>query len=236
MNLIDVQKQFRTQEACNDFLEEMRWHDGVRCVQCDSVKVTKYIKAAGTRTRRNPKTDELELKPVPARILHVCLECARQFSVTEGTIFNDTHLPLEKWFAAVALMVNGKKGIAAKQMQRDLGVAYKTAWYLNHRIRKAMGICEVADEEPLSGVVEIDETYVGSKKYDKRRKRAKYQKEPVFGMVERGGGVKTHHVPVMNRHNIVGKIEATVSITVDAVYTDESNLYQRLPITSRSMR
>jgi hypothetical protein len=84
-----------------------------------------------------------------------------------------------------ALMVNAKKGVSAKQLQRDLGVAYKTAWYLSHRIRKAMGLVELADEEPLTGTVEIDETYMGSKKYDARRKRAKYSKEPVFGIVER---------------------------------------------------
>ena len=88
---------------------------------------------------------------------------------------------------ATALMVNAKKGVSAKQLQRDLGTAYKTAWYLSHRIRKAMGLVELADEEPLSGTVEIDETYMGSKKYDKRRKRAKYGKEPVFGIVERDG-------------------------------------------------
>jgi transposase-like protein len=188
MNLIDVAKQFATPEACNDFLEQMRWPDGVQCIHCDSRRVSKYVKQAGTRTRKNPKTGEVETKPVPARILYVCLDCKKQFSVTEGTIFGDTHLPLDKWFMATALMVNAKKGLSALQLQRDLKVAYKTAWYLSHRIRKAMGLIETADEEPLSGTVEIDETYMGSKKYDARRKRAKYDKEPVFGMVQRDGG------------------------------------------------
>src|ERR1017187_4032954 len=173
MNLIDVAKQFATPEACNDFLQEMRWPDGVRCVACESAKVSKYVKQAGTRTRKNAKTGELETKAVPARILYICLDCKKQFSVTEGTIFNDTHLPLEKWYMATALMVNAKKGVSAKQLQRDLGTAYKTAWYLSHRIRQAMGLLEAADEAPLTGTVEADETYIGSKKYDKRRKRAK---------------------------------------------------------------
>ena len=93
-----------------------------------------------------------------------------KFSVTTGTLFNDTHLDLEKWFMAVALMVNAKKGISALQMKRDLKVAYKTAWYLNHRIRKAMELIELADDQPLSGTVEVDETYIGGK-FDKRRKR-----------------------------------------------------------------
>jgi transposase-like protein len=137
MNLIDVAKQFGTPEACNDFLESMRWPEGVTCLACESKRVSKYTKQAGTRKRTNAITGETQLKPVPARILYVCLECGKQFSVTEGTIFNDTHLDLEKWFLAVALMVNAKKGLSALQMKRDLKVAYKTAWYLNHRIRKA---------------------------------------------------------------------------------------------------
>lgn len=105
----------------------MRWPDGVTCLACESKRVTKYTKQAGSRNRRNPKTGEDEVKVVPARILYVCLECGEQFSATEGTIFNSTHLDLEKWFMAVALMVNAKKGISALQMKRDLKVAYKTA-------------------------------------------------------------------------------------------------------------
>jgi hypothetical protein len=101
-------------------------------------------------------------------------------------------LDLEKWFAAVALMVNAKKGLSALQLKRDLKVAYKTAWFLSMRIRKAMGLIEAADSEPLAGTVEADETYVGGK-FDARRKRARYAKEPVFGVVQRGGKVKTWH-------------------------------------------
>ena len=139
MNLVDVTKAFGTPEACNDFLEAMRWPDGVTCLYCESKRVSKYTKKAGSRQRLNKDTWEMESKPVPARILYVCLECGKQFSVIEGTIFNDTHLSLDKWFVAVALMVNAKKGLSALQMKRDLKCAYKTAWYLNHRIRKAMG-------------------------------------------------------------------------------------------------
>ena len=138
----------------------MRWPDGVTCLKCGSANVTKYQKQAGSRKRKNPTTGEQEVKSVPARILYFCVACKFQFSATTGTIFNDTHLDLEKWFMAVALMVNAKKGLSALQLKRDLKVAYKTAWYLNHRIRKAMGLIELADDEPLSGTVEIDETYM----------------------------------------------------------------------------
>lgn len=150
MPLIDVARQFTTPGACNDFLEEMRWPDGVECLHCNSRKVSKYVKQAGTRTRKNARTGAIETKPVPARILYVCRDCRKQFSVTEGTIFSDTHLPLKKWYTAVALMVNAQNGVSARQLQRELGTAYKTAWYLSHRIRKAMGHFELADDEPLS--------------------------------------------------------------------------------------
>jgi len=229
MNLIDVSKHFGTPEACNDFLEQMRWPDGVRCVKCNSPKVTKYTKQEGTRTRKNPKTGKIEEKPVPARILYVCRECKNQFSVGAGTIFNDTHLDLQKWFQAVALMVNAKKGLSALQLKRDLGTAYKTSWYLSMRIRKAMGLVEAAEEKPLTGTIEADEAYMGSKKYDKRRKRGPWEKEPVFGMIERGGKARTYHMPEVTRKNVADKIKDDISIKADALYTDDSSLYDKVP-------
>src|SRR5262249_50049644 len=217
MNLIDVAKQFATPEACNDFLEHMRWPEGVECVHCNSKRVSKYVKQASTRTRINA-AGKAEVKPVPARILYVCRDCKKQFSVTQGTIFNDTHLPLEKWFHAVALMVNAKKGLSAMQLQRDLKTAYKTSWYLSHRIRRAMGLIEDSDPKPLNGVIEADEAYMGGRKYDKRRKRGRYEKEPVFGMIERGGRVKTHHMPEVTRKNVMDMLQDEISISADAVY------------------
>src|SRR5271169_5261432 len=135
MNLIDVTKKFATPDACNDFIESMRWPDGVQCLACDGKRVSKYTKQAGSRKRMNPDTADEEIRAVPSRILYVCLDCGFQFSAITGTIFHDTHLNLEKWFMAVALMVNAKKGLSALQLKRGIKVAYKTAWYLNHRIR-----------------------------------------------------------------------------------------------------
>jgi transposase-like protein len=228
MNLIDVTKKFATPEACNDFIETMRWPDGVVCPACESKRVTKYQTQEGTRNRINSKTGKNEVKTVPARILYVCLDCELKFSVTTGTLFNDTHLDLEKWFMAVALMVNAKKGISALQMKRDLKVAYKTAWYLNHRIRKAMELIELADDQPLSGTVEVDETYIGGK-FDKRRKCQRWDKEPVFGMVQRGGKAKTYHVPQINRFHVIDKMKDNIAIDTDLVCTDESAMYKRMP-------
>jgi transposase-like protein len=226
MNLIDVTRQFGTPEACNDFLESMRWPDGVECVHCGGNRVTKYVKKASTRQRLSTKTGQMETKTVPARILYVCLDCKKQFSVGDGTVFNDTHLSLDKWLLTVALMVNAKKGISSLQLRRDVKMARKTAWYLNHRIRKAMGLVEAADEEKLAGTVEADETYAGGK-YDARRKRTKYDKEPLHGVVSRDGKARTCHMPRVALEGVVEKIKDkdNVSITADAIYADDSDLY-----------
>jgi transposase-like protein len=230
MNLIDAAKQFATPSSCVDYLEAMRWPDGVTCLQCGGSKVSRIQTKDTERTRTNAK-GKVRTVRVPGRIVYQCQnsECAHQFSATTGTIFHDTHLPLDKWFAAVALMVNAKKGLSALQLKRDLGCAYKTAWYLAHRIRKAMGLLELADLEPLTGTVEADETYMGSKKYDPRRKRAKYAKEPVFGVVERDGRAKTFHIPAVNRYHVIDKLKDNIAVDASALYTDDSRLYERMP-------
>jgi hypothetical protein len=232
MNLIDVAKKFATQEACINYLEKMRWPEGVTCLKCGANKVTRYQTAETSRTVKNRKTGKLKEKRVPSRFVYQCTvpECAHQFSATTGTIFHDSHLDLEKWFNAVALMCNAKKGISALQMKRDLKTAYKTAWYLNHRIRQAMALADLAvNGEPLTGIIEADETFIGSKKYDKRRKRAKYEKEPVFGMVERGGRARTYHLPKLDRYNLWSKLADNISIDANALHTDDSHLYRIVP-------
>jgi hypothetical protein len=123
--IIDVTQEFETEEQCLAYLEAMRWPEGVRCVKCDHCKVSKF------RSRSTKQAD---------RRLYQCLNpmCKHQFSATARTIFHNTHLPLNRWFLAIALVCNSKNGISAKQMERSLGVSYRTAWYLNHRIRVAM--------------------------------------------------------------------------------------------------
>jgi transposase-like protein len=129
----------------------------VRCLKCDHDKVCKFTLKGKIKTYADGTT-----KAAPDRFLYQCLKCRYQFAATTGTIFSDTHLPLSKWVLAVALMCNAEKGVSAKQMERDMGVSYKTAWYLNHRIREAMadGI-----DELFTGTVEADETYIGGE-YD----------------------------------------------------------------------
>ena len=173
MNLIQIFQKFPRQIDCIEHLEKLRWPNEVTCPYCES-----------TNTNSLPK----ELR-------HHCNGCKKTFSVTVGTLFHDTRLPMQKWFLAIALILNAKKGLSAKQLQRDIEVTYKVAWSMGHRIRKAM-----ADEDGLlSGIVEMDEAYVAStdtKNDDdddlpKPKKRGRgTSKTPIVGLVERGGKVK----------------------------------------------
>jgi transposase-like protein len=229
-SLIAVQRELRTDEQCLAFLEALRWPDGVRCIKCDGDKVSKFSTKEGERTRTN-KRGETRTVTVPARHLYECLNtgCGHQFTATAGTIFNDTHLPLRKWMQAVAVMCNARKGVSAKQLQRDIEVSYKTAWYLEHRIREAMITGNWTDEK-MTGTVEADETYIGGK-YDKRRKRAKYDKPAVFGMIERETGrVYATHLDATqtpNQWQIGQEIDKVVSKEAHLM-TDESRLYTSL--------
>ena len=228
-SLIDVQKEFATEEQCLAYLEFMRWPEGVRCAKCDSDRISKFRTNGSTRTRKSRKTGEIKIVAVPPRYLYECLnpECGHQFSATAGTIFNDTHLSLPQWFMAVALMVNAKKGLSAKQMERDLGVSYPTAWYLCHRIRKAM---EEGEAGLLTGTIEADETYVGGK-YDRRRKRGPYEKQPVIGFVKRGDDTQCSQVrtfPILTNSATIltGAVTNNVSTKSDIFITDEWRGYK----------
>lgn len=164
MNLIQLFEKFNSEDRCRELLEALRWPTGVCCLRCGNVSVSKLEK----------------------RNQYECNGCRYQFSATAGSVFHDSHLPLWKWFLAVYLMCEGKKGISANQLKRTLGISYKTAWYLCHRIREAM---KSDVTEKLKGIVEADETFVGGV-YDRRRKRAAYDKTCVVGVIQRGGDVR----------------------------------------------
>jgi len=173
-NLISLFEKFGNDEKCRMYLEKLRWPEGVRCVRCDSDKVSHIYK----------------------RNQFACDSCQYHFSVTAGTIFHDSHLPLMKWFAAIYLLSEAKKGMSALQLKRTLKVAYKTAWYLCHRIREAV---RDADTSPLSGFVEMDEAYIGGNAAKMHRsKLAKLEKGSkgyknkvaVLGAIERDGKVR----------------------------------------------
>jgi transposase-like protein len=206
----------------------MRWPEGVFCLKCGSDKVSKFVTNETTRERKNRKCEIVEYT-MPARRLFQCNNegCRHQFSATAGTIFADTHLPLATWFKAIGLMCNAKKGLSAKQMARDLGVNYRTAWHLNHCIREAMQ----SPDGLFGGTVEIDATFVGGK-YDKRRKRAPYDKQAVAGVMQRT--TEDHHSKVRAlpvRREIASEMPNVIPQNVSTgsnLMTDEHKAYVAL--------
>jgi transposase-like protein len=184
MNLIQLFEKFNSEERCRELLELLRWPTGVCCLRCGNLSVSKLEK----------------------RHQYECNGCRYQFSGTAGSVFHDSHLPLWKWFLATYLMCEGKKGISANQLKRTLGISYKTAWYLCHRIREAM---KSDTSAKLDGIVEADETFIGGT-YDKRRKRAAYDKTCVVGVIQRGGPVRAQKIPSRGARAIAAYVRASV--------------------------
>jgi transposase-like protein len=213
MNLLQITKTFATEDAALDYLIQQRWPEGVRCLACDCDKV--YPISTHGKTGR------------PYRLFE-CSDCGLHFSATTGTLFHDSHLPLQKWFMAMALMAEAKKGISASQVARHIGVQYKTAWYLCHRIRKAM---QELESEQLGGegqIVEIDETFLGGKKLRKGVKAGKDAKVAVLGIAERNGRVHLQRISNVKAASMRPVIEAKLSQNVGKVVTDSACMYSFL--------
>ncbi|MFQ5852924.1 MAG: IS1595 family transposase [Candidatus Binatia bacterium] len=195
MNLMKLTEMFHSDERCRSYLEALRWPDGLACLRCGSILVSRSYK----------------------RNQFVCDACSYNFSVTSGTIFHDTHLPLPKWFVAIYLMCESKKGISANQMKRTLDVAYKTAWYLCHRIRAAMA--EV-NPRALSGTVEVDETWVGGRQRGVGSGN-RGGKSVVVGAVERDGAIRLNVVNDRTRQTLHAFIRQHVDPATERIITDE---------------
>lgn len=224
MNLIDVTQKFPTDDDCLAYLESMRWPDGIRCPICGCERISKITRKAGGKNKRTR--------------IYQCLEetCKQQFSATAGTIFNDSHLPLTKWFLAMALIVDAKKSISANQLKSHLGIgSYRTAWYMAHRIRKAM---ERDGSANLSGIVEVDETYIGGRARGRKgnrgfQGRSTEKKSVVIGLRQREGNVKMVHVPDAKSETIRKVIEEHVHEDVEIILTDD---YKAYPIALKAYK
>ena len=233
-SIIDLAKDFATEAQCLDYLEAARWPNGIRCVICGGERISKFVTNETTRVRVNRKGKEVTVR-VPSRRLYTCLDskCGFQFSATAGTLFHDSHLPLSKWFMAVALICNAKKGLSAKQMQRDVGVNYRTAWYLNHRIREAM---QGNAPKLFSGTVEVDATFIGGK-YNPRLKRQRYDKQAVAGVLQRPIGDAPSKIRAILIRREIGPVMQGVireNVALEAtIMTDEHAAYKRVARTHR---
>jgi transposase-like protein len=208
MTLLDIQRLFDTDDKCREVLVRLRWPHGVECPRCKSKRIS-WIAA-------NKQFD--------------CAECEYHFSVTAGTIFNDSHLRLTTWFTAVVLLVEARKGMSANQIKRTLGVSYKTAWYLCHRIRAAM---KEADRPMLDGTVEMDETYVGGRQHRGRGwNTPDNNKEVVIGIRQRGGELRFFHASDAKSGTLANYIKENISADVEVMVTDEMPAYPKAMITA----
>jgi transposase-like protein len=202
MTLPELNRLFSTDDECREILTKLRWPNGPECPRCHTANVWW----------------------LQSRKQFTCSECAYQFSVMSGSIFNDSHLPLTTWFTAVLLLVEARKGFSANQMKRTLGVSYKTAWYLCHRIRRAMGTVERA---MLDGTVEVDETYVGGRRrnWAGAKGRSMINKEIVIGLRQRGGELRFFHAKDVKSGTLAKYIGENVSQDVEILVTDEFSSY-----------
>jgi transposase-like protein len=199
MNLPKLIEQFGSNEKCRARLVELRWPNGVTCPRCQSQSISNIVE----------------------RSQYDCNACRHQFSVTSGTILHDTHLPLTKWFLAIYLMTESKKGMSALQIKRTLSISYETAWYLCHRIRAAM---REINAELLRGIVEVDETYVGGKTRGMGH-GYKGNKAIAIGAVQRAGKIRLQVIQHADKATLHQFIHDNTAPDTEAIYTDQLPAY-----------
>ncbi len=213
LTLDEIQSRFGTDERARRYLEEIRWPDGVVCPHCKNANQKRIweIKASATAKIRAG--------------LYQCAECKKQFTVTVGTIFEDSHIPLRKWLVAWYLLCSSKKGISSLQIQRMLGLgSYRTALFMMHRIRYALAQPVFTDY--LKGTVEVDETYIGGR--HRGRQGFKGNKTCVVSLVERGGRGRSFVLDRVTAGNLHRKIDEHV-VEGSIVVTDDYYGYRKMP-------
>ena len=215
MDLLSVFARFPDQKACIAHLESIRWGDDPHCPYCDSVDVT-------------PKRERDRIGRWN------CHQCGSSFNVLAGTIFSKTRIPLQKWFLAIALIVNAKKSLSSHQLARDLNLTQPTAWYLLQRLRR-----EMADRQSrllLRGIVEADETFVGGVPRKPNHRYARVQrtrgrgtdKKLIVGVVERAGRLRLFAPPDLSGETVTEIIGYTLDTDDTLLITDEYSSYKVL--------
>ncbi|HXL68248.1 MAG TPA: IS1595 family transposase [Xanthobacteraceae bacterium] len=213
MNALNA-AHFQNDDAARKYVEAIRWPSGPVCGKCGSLK-SYATSRPGVYRCAEP-------------------ECRADFSVMTGTVMERSHIPLHKWLSAFYLMASSKKGMSAHQLHRTLKITYKSAWFLAHRVREAM---RTGGLEPLGGagkIVEADETYFGKANNPRPSPQRKgrpfikkghvWNNRPILALVERGGSVRTFHVPVADKANVQAIVAANIS-RESRLHTDESRLY-----------
>jgi transposase-like protein len=180
---------FTDEHAARELLEAIRWPNGPVCPHCGGTDEAYKVKSAKARPG-----------------VYKCGHCRKQFTVTVGTVFERSKIPLHKWFQAAYLLCSSKNGMSSHQLHRILRVTYQTAWFMSHRLREAMRTGDLVPLGSFGGIVEADETYFGERADPAERRkpgqRGPAGKRPVVGLVERGGKARTFHVDRSNSRQV----------------------------------
>lgn len=195
-------------------LESLRWKNGVVCPRCGSGEITKIESKQGKTIREG---------------LYRCRDCRKakksnQFTVTVGTVFEDSHIPLDVWLQAIILLCSSKKGMSAHQLHRQLGITYKSAWFMAHRIRYGM---EKTTNRKMKGIIEADETYVGGKSRRIGQQTGFENKTPVVALVQRDGNVRSFVVQTVSAKSLKAVLNDNVHPSAKLM-TDELAAYQKV--------
>lgn len=212
LTLVRIAAKFATEEAAREYFEKLRWPNGPECPHCGNCAQDRIYKVTA-----NP---EKKIRPGQYK----CAECKASFTVTVGTVCEDSHIPLNKWLIAFYMMCASKTQVSALQLQRQLEIgSYRSAWFMCHRIRFALQ--DIMPPDHLNGIVEADETYVGGKKRGMGR-RYVGNKTPVVSLVERGGRVRSQVAENLASATLGRILKRHISRDAQ-LHTDESHLYRK---------
>jgi len=224
LDLQAITERYNTEEKAREFFENMRWPDGAICPHCGC----KNAKRVGA-TYKTRKTAKRKNRPG----LWYCLDCKDQFTVTEGTVMESSHIPLTKWLLAIYILGSSKKGVSAHQLHRTLGISYRAAWFMGHRIRYAMA--REPFKSKLEGTIEVDETFIGGRVPYAIPGHWKKHKQVVVSLVQRGGESRSFHVEDTTAKTLADLINGNVPYKAK-VYTDSWGGYTDVAVNHETHR